>query len=163
MRFTIPVLPRNTSRNFQRSLSQPCRRDSFTAAWTRGSGGIYIIGVNSGEIPTGLTILVNTNPKLVSGIAATSGGLYNFNADLVINGDTASTFVPISLESLSVVTFVNSGANYPGRAPQVTGTGTKLGARYKVVGNSIINTNGSGPEFFPGALPGVTGTGGQYL
>ena len=136
---------------------------SFTAAWTRGSGGIYVIGVNSGEIPTGLTILVNTNPKLVSGIAATSGGLYNFNADLTINGDTASTFVPISLESLSVATFVNSGANYPGRAPQVTGTGTKAGARYKIVGNSIINTNGSGPEFFPGTLPGVTGSGGQYL
>lgn len=45
----------------------------------------------------------------------------------------------------------------------MTFTGSATGVRYKIVGNSVINTNGGGANFFPGNSAGSTSSGGQYI
>lgn len=47
--------------------------------------------------------------------------------------------------------------------PTTAITGSATGRRYVAATNGIINTNGRGPEFFPGSEPGVVSSGGQYV
>lgn len=136
---------------------------TFSALWIRNSGVSYILGANSMTPPTGLTIKINGSGKVSSAVAASSGGTITFNADLFLEGDSPQSFTPISLQSLSTCSFVDSSSNYPGRAPEVTATGTISGPRYRVSGNSVLDTRGGGPDFLPGTQEGVVGTGGQYL
>lgn len=136
---------------------------TFSGLWVRNSGVVYVVGANSMTPPTGLTVKMDASRKVVSAVAASSGGTVTFNADFFLEGDSPQGFTPISMQSLSACSFVDSSANYPGRAPQVTATGTISGPRYRVAGNSVLDTRGGGPEFFPGSQNGVVGTGGQYL
>lgn len=45
----------------------------------------------------------------------------------------------------------------------LTFSGAATGMRYSSNGNSVIFTNNGGPNWFPGSIPGTTGSGGQYL
>lgn len=45
----------------------------------------------------------------------------------------------------------------------ITGKANVHGQQYAASGNSIISASGGGPTYFPGDLPGVVDTGGQYL
>lgn len=45
----------------------------------------------------------------------------------------------------------------------LTFTGTFTGQRYSVNGNGVLETGGSGVNYFPGTIAGATTTGGQYL
>lgn len=45
----------------------------------------------------------------------------------------------------------------------VSYSGSGTGTYYSATANSVIDTGGSGPTFFPGNSAGSTGTGGQYL
>ncbi|MBX3491408.1 MAG: DUF2793 domain-containing protein [Parvibaculum sp.] len=44
-----------------------------------------------------------------------------------------------------------------------TFTGGATGTRYRVDGNSVINTNGGGASYLPGSSAGMEATGGQYM
>ena len=111
----------------------------------------------------GIFIRTNATTKCVNGIQATSGGRINFNGNLNLIGDAPESFVCAAADNLSSIRFVSSGLPYPVGTPTVINEGTKLGKRYNIRTNAIIDTSGQGPELFPGTIAGTTGSGGQYV
>lgn len=111
----------------------------------------------------GIFIRTNATTKCVNGIQATSGGRINFNGNLNLIGDASESFVCAAADSLSSIRFVSSGLLYPVGTPTVINEGNKLGKRYNIRTNAIIDTSGQGPELFPGTIAGTTGSGGQYV
>lgn len=111
----------------------------------------------------GIFIRTNATTKCVNGIQATSGGRINFNGNLNLVGDAPENFVCAVADNLSSIRFVSSGLPYPVGTPTVINEGNKLGKRYNVRTNAIIDTSGQGPELFPGTIAGTTGSGGQYV
>lgn len=111
----------------------------------------------------GIFIRTNATTKCVNGIQATSGGRINFNGNLNLIGDAPESFICAAADNLSSIRFVSSGMPYPVGTPTVINEGNKLGKRYNVRTNAIIDTSGQGPELFPGTIAGTTGSGGQYV
>ena len=111
----------------------------------------------------GIFIRTNATTKCVNGIQATSGGRINFNGNLNLIGDAPESFVCAAADNLSSIRFVSSGLPYPVGTPTVINEGNKLGKRYNIRTNAIIDTSGQGPELFPGTIAGTTGSGGQYV
>lgn len=111
----------------------------------------------------GIFIRTNATTKCVNGIQATSGGRINFNGNLNLIGDAPESFVCAAADNLSSIRFVSSGLPYPVGTPTVINEGNKLGKRYNIRTNAIIDTSGQGPELFPGVIAGTTGSGGQYV
>lgn len=58
--------------------------------------------------------------------------------------------------------FVFAGDVATVQALAVGFTGTFTGTRYNVVNNAVVNTFGSGVNYFPGSVAGTTSTGGVY-
>lgn len=111
----------------------------------------------------GIFIRTNATTKCANGIQATSGGRINFNGNLNLIGDAPENFVCAAADNLSSIRFVSSGLPYPVGTPTVINEGNKLGKRYNVRTNAIIDTSGQGPELFPGEIAGTTSSGGQYV
>ena len=111
----------------------------------------------------GIFIRTNATTKCANGIQATSGGRINFNGNLNLIGDAPENFVCAAADNLSSIRFVSSGLPYPVGTPTVINEGNKLGKRYNVRTNAIIDTSGQGPELFPGEIAGTTNSGGQYV
>lgn len=111
----------------------------------------------------GIFIRTNATTKCENGIQATSGGRINFNGNLNLIGDAPESFICASADNLSSIRFISSGTPYPVGTPTVINEGNKLGKRYNVRTNAIIDTSGQGPELFPGTIAGTTGSGGQYV
>lgn len=111
----------------------------------------------------GIFIQTKATTKCVNGIQATSGGRINFNGNLNLIGDAPESFVCAAADNLSSIRFVSSGLPYPVGTPTVINEGNKLGKRYNIRTNAIIDTSGQGPELFPGTIAGTTGSGGQYV
>ena len=111
----------------------------------------------------GIFIRTNATTKCANGIQATSGGRINFNGNLNLIGDAPENFVCAAADNLSSIRFVSSGLPYPVGTPTVINEGNKLGKRYNVRTNAIIDTSGQGPELVPGEIAGTTSSGGQYV
>ncbi len=47
-------------------------------------------------------------------------------------------------------------------ADRASFSGSTVGKRYNIIRNGIINSNNSGPNYFPGTIAGTTATGGLY-
>lgn len=111
----------------------------------------------------GIFIRTNATTKCSNGIQATSGGRINFNGNLNLIGDAPENFVCAAADNLSSIRFVSSGSPYPVGTPTVINEGNKLGKRYNIRTNAIIDTSGQGPELFPGEIEGTISSGGQYV
>ena len=93
-----------------------------------------------------------TDPSYVSLAATSQGQINGSNTYFVLaNAMADGTFV--------VGAYDNSLIFMRG----CTFTGTAVGPRYTVTGNATINTNGGGPNFFPGDAAGIASDGGVYV
>lgn len=107
------------------------------------------------------TIQTNGNAYAITGASAAhlltsgSGGISIAGSTVTIG--TARAFT--NFAAASVVSFIT--------ADTVTFSGAGVagctGARYSVVKNAVIDTNGGGANYFPGNAGGAAGTGGQYI
>ena len=86
---------------------------------------------------------------------ATNAATMNIMADTSING--SATSATVYLTNLSTL---STNSSFEGRNPIISGSVT--GKRYSVYFNSICNTGGGGPEYFPGSVQGNAVNGGQY-
>lgn len=73
---------------------------------------------------------------------------------LVINGPVAVTQDFVLASQLGVVQVLYSS---------IANANLVSGRKFAAILNGVINTQGSGANYFPGTLGGLTGTGGQYL
>lgn len=87
-----------------------------------------------------------------SHIVAIGGALIDFNGaqTITVSGTPAFAF------SFALATILAEIVSF------VTWSGAATGTRYFVDKNSVIWTNGGGANYFPGNVPGVAATGGQY-
>ena len=66
--------------------------------------------------------------------------------------------------TFNTILYVNLlGVFYKMRSTAPVITGTAIGRRYAISGNSIVDLGNMGEEYFPGSINGTTTTGGQYL
>lgn len=63
----------------------------------------------------------------------------------------------------SVGTFLNLQSTAVANVSGATFSGSATGRRYNLRANAVLETNGGGPDFLPGDLAGVVGTGSQYI
>jgi hypothetical protein len=92
-----------------------------------------------------------------AGFNAQSGGSisssFPANVTLTIeNTVSVSSFIQASLLGNTLFTPVS-----------ITGAGNVTGAKFNVTSNGVVDTNGSGINFYPGNTAGSTVTGGQYI
>ncbi|USE79475.1 hypothetical protein NDR89_23070 [Cupriavidus gilardii] len=107
------------------------------------SGGIINV-VASYAITSGASAHLNTANN---GAIALQGGI-----TVAISGTQG---FPTAFALATGLSQINAGG--------VTFTGTGSGTRYNVGSNSMINSSGGGPNYFPGHIDGVSGSGGIYL
>ena len=91
---------------------------------------------------------------------------------LECSGGTISIYKDCSVSDLSVsMAFAfangsglinNSASANGGTLPRVIGSASGNGTRYRITGFGQINTNGGGPDYFPGAKDGVIVSSSQY-
>lgn len=126
------------------------------------SGGSVSIPASSSFEDAGITFLCSNSVEIYAPIMLQQGGSMSMLADISIVGDiSCDSFINAS--DLSVFRRSRSLLAYPGRLSQINMTGTATGYHFKITGNSIVNTQGGGPDFFPGDTAGTTSTGGQYI
>lgn len=105
---------------------------------------------------SGGTAIVSGNYNITAG-----GGLGHYAASG--GGIQANSFV-VTLTGTPVFSVGFAAATHGGGiyAPAMTYTGAATGPRYSTVQNAWIDTNGGGPNYFPGSSAGSSATGGQY-
>lgn len=137
---------------------------SLYALNAESAGLIRVYATNSNDVKSGCTIKIGSamSADAICAISANSGGNVQFSADIVIDGSGTLTQT-VLVANLGVVRRTLSSFVNPGRLPLVTASGTVTGSRYRSSGNSIIDSNGGGAEFFPGTTAGTALTGGQYI
>ena len=118
----------------------------FTGDITSGnpltcSAGGYI------SIAEGCEVSVNASSAM-----AVADGRIVIKGDMNISG-TYTRSVVFAMASGKIL-------RYSGTLPVITGSAT--GVRYSCNSNAFIDSQGGGPNYFPGTSPGVTSTGGQY-
>ncbi|MCT9125417.1 hypothetical protein [Cupriavidus gilardii] len=111
-------------------------------------------------------------------VLAQSGGVITLNSSYAItSGAVGSHFIATNggaINTASGITGAISGSQGFGifalatglsqiNAAGMTFTGTGSGARYNAQTNSMINTAGGGPNYFPGNVAGAVSTGGLYV
>lgn len=112
-------------------------------------------------------------------ISSSLGASVLVNHGVRIAGDMSYTFLATSYGTITAlpsvgVTYVGSRTMYAATAAAQTGSivlsagvgfggGSVAGNRYTVNLNGVINTNGAGPNIFPGSVAGSNSTGGQYV
>jgi hypothetical protein len=99
----------------------------------------------------------------VSGAYTISGGAFAHlvsasNCRIVMTNATVTVSGTPTFTVFALATWVNAMEFYG-----TTFSGAATGKRYEVTLNSVIGTNGGGPNFFPGSVAGTAATGGQYL
>ncbi|KAB2768631.1 phage tail-collar fiber domain-containing protein [Brucella anthropi] len=133
------------------------------------------LSTSLGAIVSLSNVALNPGVALTSSHIVSAPGCTVTVAEMSYSGTAASCFAAsggsITLSGAQnfnncVFTSMNAGASAAGQI-QVSGafsvTGTATGPRYSVSTNGVINTRGSGANFFPGTTAGVTSTGGQYV
>jgi hypothetical protein len=76
----------------------------------------------------------------------------------------AALNIPGAVSFSGAFIFVSSGGSFSGVAyASITGAANATGIRYNANTNGTIQTPNGSPTYFPGSLPGVTSSGGQYV
>lgn len=91
----------------------------------------------------------------ISGLRTESGGGITIMNDMVFTGQYAASVYAMTLSSIRVASPV------VGYSPAMSGNAA--GLRYRVSGNSVINTGARSEDYFPGTQDGVKSSGGQYI
>ena len=136
---------------------------SFYTIGADNTGLIRIYATTSEDFPSGITITGSDDITAgnITMMAALSGGIIQFSADITVVGDI-DVYIFAAASLLGIIRRSTSVFANPGRAPVITTTGTITGTRYVVNTNGIIESGGGGAELFPGSISGGTYTGGQY-
>jgi hypothetical protein len=92
----------------------------------------------------------------ISGIFCLDGGVVNQFANATTSGTPAFSQAFCVAENCGIFSFGGSGGF------TFTNTGA-TGPRFLASANGVINTNGSGVNYFPGSTAGTETNGGQYL
>ena len=124
-------------------------------------GKTRIYATNKLNEKNGITIIVGA--VATAGLIRCAGGVVQWSADIAISGDTHCANASIVCDSLGALRRTLSAFVNPGRMPQISVAGTITGHRYFARTNGIIDTQGGGPEFFPGSSEGNAASGGQYV
>lgn len=129
---------------------------------TIGSGGVTFGACSTEHIQALFSGTVNImNSYTVSGsspthIAADNLGTIAYNTPGPITVTLSGTPAFATAFSRCTQGFMTAASSY------VTFTGAATGTRYLAQQNGVINTSGSGANFFPGSIAGSTNTGGIY-
>jgi hypothetical protein len=114
------------------------------------SGGIHMLA-------SGGSVVTATGPYTIAGSAAihaytVTGATFNsYNIAITLSGTPAWSSAGWFADRAGII--IASGMTFSGSA---------TGKRYESDMNSILYTNGSGANYFPGSVAGTTSTGGQY-
>jgi len=117
-------------------------------------------------------------PSLYAHMLAQYGGVINANVAYLISGSAGfhyraeiagSMIQAIAVATINIsnsptfsTSFAYADTNATIYALLMTYSGSLTAKKYIASLNSVINTNGSGSGYFPGATAGTTATGGQY-
>ena len=95
--------------------------------------------------------------------AASANGLFYSTNGGIILLNSPNTFTISTAITVATTAQVNDcGVIQVSGATFVNPSNVTAGVRYSSILNGVINTQGSGPNYFPGASAGTTATGGQY-
>ena len=145
---------------------------------TTTTAGHGIFGNAGGVVNVTGNVDFGAVPTNYAHIIAQYGGVVNINVGYLISGAASyhmrSEIAGSMIQSIAVATVTISGSPAFGTAFAyadtnatiyailMTYSGTVTGKRYSSTLNSVINTAGSGANYFPGNSAGTTATGGQY-
>lgn len=109
----------------------------------------------------GSTIYMNNNLTISGGASVgffVNGGVIRLFGPAI--SITISTPITLTIDAQAV----NGGLiSLPSNLVTFVNGNNVTGQRYTAAGNAIITTAGGGPNFIPGTIAGVTGSGGQYV
>jgi hypothetical protein len=80
-----------------------------------------------------------------------------------LQGDSAATVTVSGTPAFSLAFVYIRAVSYILTNSAITWSGSATGKRYQIESNAVLDTQGSGANFFPGNAAGTTATGGQYL
>ncbi|WP_137132757.1 phage tail protein [Rhizobium sp. FY34] len=127
-------------------------------------GTMYHVGTSGGgahiACGAGGSIFL-TGSHIMAGGAAV-GHLYAADSGVIRSASVLPTmiFATTALSFGAFVVATNGDINV--LYASITGAGNAIGPRYAASLNGVINTNGSGENYYPGSLDGTKSTGGQY-
>jgi len=115
-------------------------------------------------VSTGGSCSLGVNSQLAAGVSITMAGSPPADALLVSDGATLYIISNLTINgAATAICHVSSAGSVTAPyTPPPSVTGAATGMRYRAELNGTINTNGLGPNFFPGDVAGTTATGGQY-
>jgi hypothetical protein len=144
----------------------------FRDMWGDSGASIYFQNIDFGsasecQIATG----TGTSIRVTGNYTISAGAIAHYCA---FSGATVYATDPNNQTLTNVVTILNSpsyssafaiaseSGQLIAQSQLVSYSGAVVGVRYIANLNGVINTNNSGATFFPGTLPGIIQSGGQY-
>lgn len=140
------------------------------------AGSQSIIAAGTGNLSVGTVIFSTTVGTVGNHMQASSGGNLTISAGCLISGNAGGALVATGGSKIFIVStlaVVNglifdifASADELSLIKLLVGptvTGTAIGQRYSVNGNSMITVSGAGPNVFPGTIAGTTANGGLYV
>jgi hypothetical protein len=107
------------------------------------------------------TITIEAGANAIAHLAANSGGFISYPGPtpsqwpfLVFTGGCSFSGAFITANNLGT-----TALHYQ----SITNAGAVGGSRYQSTGNSVIDSQGGGPSYYPGNVAGTVGSGGQYI
>ncbi|MEB2545190.1 hypothetical protein [Burkholderia cenocepacia] len=118
------------------------------------SAGSHILGNAFGIVNVNGSYSIATNGGAGSHFNASTGGAVDVTSGITLSiGSNVNFTTAFSLAT--GVAQINAGG--------MTFSGSATGTRYNAQSNSMINTDGSGANYFPGNAAGITASGGIYI
>jgi hypothetical protein len=115
------------------------------------AGVAHMLATNRGRVGAIGSYSISGGGQFHILINGRSYAAFNGRTVTIANSPTFTNFIQVSQASL----FEAISMTFPGTG--ITGT------RYSANGNSVIDTNGGGANYFPGTVPGNVSTGAQYI